>query len=144
MPSTIALKDAANTVLFPLVGIFIGLAFAWVGNAQSLIQPDQIRKIIRVNKLQLSDFSYRYQMAILVLFACLVVWGLAGLNIFDPKIMRAAIYAWVTFGIFVLTSVAFRECWHVVLSARTLLVAQDFIREGEKRDDEEKGVPIKQ
>src|SRR5690242_12776613 len=43
VPAT--LKEAASTVLLPLVGILIGLSFAWAGNAQALLQTEEIERL---------------------------------------------------------------------------------------------------
>src|SRR5205085_1505555 len=39
------LKTAASTVLLPLVGVLVGLSFAWAGNAQSLLQSEEIETL---------------------------------------------------------------------------------------------------
>ena len=38
----IGINEAARSILLPLAGIFIGLTFAWGGNAVSLMQSDEI------------------------------------------------------------------------------------------------------
>ena len=39
------LATAANTVLLPLVGILIGLCFAWAGNELALLQTSQLSEM---------------------------------------------------------------------------------------------------
>lgn len=129
----VPLKDAANTVLFPLAGIFIGLSFAWVGNATALLQSAEIRSMVKHTDGGLLDYAYHYQVAILVLFTSLVLWGLAGLGI-GAKWPNECHYAgkWL---VYTMTSVALRECWQVVLSAQLLLICQDTIRDAKERHD---------
>ena len=38
----VRINEAAKSILLPLAGIFIGLTFAWGGNAVSLMQSEEI------------------------------------------------------------------------------------------------------
>lgn len=81
----VCLEQAANAVLLPLAGIFIGLSFAWAGNAQALMQSDEIRLLSDHHEGGFVDYVYVYQTAILAILVTLVFWGLAGLQIFDAR-----------------------------------------------------------
>lgn len=131
----ISLKTAANAVLFPLVGIFIGLSFAWVGNATALLQSDEIRKMVKESAGGLSDYAYHYQLSILVLFLSLALWGAAGLEIGSALARPFHWFGkWLTY---TMTSIAIRECWQVVLTAQLLLICQDYIRDSNDNADPE-------
>ena len=125
------LKEAANTVLLPLVGILIGLSFAWAGNAQALLQSEEIAELSEQREGGFSEYVYSYQTAILAILTTLVIWGVAGLGIFDsrwptPDISIA--YYIVKVFCFTLISMTLRECWQVVLVVQWLLLAQKEIR----------------
>jgi hypothetical protein len=130
-----SLKDAANTVLLPIAGLFIGLCFAWGGNAQALLQTSEIEELASHHKGGLEEYAFVYQTAILTVMIALVTWGIAGLDVFDrvwPRpnsvpydILKGALFAW--------SSLTLRECWHVVLGAQLLLLTRRDVR-GIKRN----------
>ena len=127
----ITLKDSANTVLLPLAGIFIGLSFAWGGNAQALLQTEEINKLADYHPGGFEEYIYTYQTAILVILVTLVIWGLAGLGLYDktwPTSARPKTYFCVTSVLFLFASMTLRECWHVVLGAQLMLIARRKIR----------------
>lgn len=126
-----SLSQAANTVLLPLVAIFIGLSFAWGGNAQALLQTEEIDKITDYHPGGFEEYVYTYQTAILVILITVSVWGLAGLDLFDkiwPTCSRPTFYFGIVFLLFFLTSLTLRECWHVVLGAQWMLLARRNIK----------------
>lgn len=125
------LPTAANTVLLPLAGIFVGLAFAWAGNAMALMQSREIERLADEYKGGFADYVYIYQTAILVILVTMVLWGLAGMKAFelpqDERITPYATYC-VKAAFFGLSSMALRECWHVVLGSQWMLLAQHTIK----------------
>ncbi len=129
------LETSANTVLLPLVGILIGLTFAWAGNAQALLQNKEITALSEHRDGGFSEYVFAYQTAILAILTTLVVWGLAGLGIFDvrwPTQVSSISYLVVKTVCFTLISLTLRECWQVVLVVQWLLIAQ---REIQKRNE---------
>jgi hypothetical protein len=119
------LKTSASTVLLPLVGVLVGLSFAWAGNAQSLMQTPEIEELSEYHRGGLSEFAFTYQAAILAILTCVTLWGLAGLGLFDrPCLWQCG--GWWYFGAAVVLygflSLTIRECWHVVLGAQALLL----------------------
>lgn len=78
----IDLRSAANTVLLPLFGVFVGISFAWAGNAHALLQTDAIDEIAERSPGGFTQYVFLFQTAILVLLITLVAWGLAGLAVF--------------------------------------------------------------
>lgn len=127
-------KDAATSLLLPLAGIFIGLSFAWGGNAQALLQTEEIEHFADYHPGGFSEYLYTFQLAILVILVTLCLWGLAGLGIFDrlwPTSGRPAAYLAVEAGLFALASLTVRSCWHVVLGAQYLLAVRHKMRQTE-------------
>lgn len=133
------LETAANTVLLPLVGILIGLCFAWAGNAQALLQAAEIEEMTRFHEGGFVEYVFTYQAAILAILVALVAWALAGFDIFDkawPTEARQPWYFVVKGILFTLSSLTLRECWHVVLGAQWMLLMQHKIKQSKK--DEKK------
>jgi hypothetical protein len=129
------LQSAANTVLLPLVGILIGLCFAWAGNAQALLQAEEIEEMTEYHKGGFAEYVFTYQAAILAILVTLVVWALAGFQVFDqtwPTEVRVSWYFTVKSLLFALSSLTLRECWHVVLGAQWMLLVQHRIRRSKK------------
>lgn len=125
------MTSMANTVLLPLAGIFVGLSFAWAGNAQSIMQSEEINKLAEYRKGGFIEYVYSFQTAILTIMLALVLWGLAGLNIFDsrwPTSNQSGLYFIVKAILFAISSLTLRECWHVVIGAQWLLIAQREIK----------------
>ncbi|NIW12447.1 MAG: hypothetical protein GWN31_00620, partial [Candidatus Thorarchaeota archaeon] len=79
----ISLEVSANGLLLPLAGIFIGLSFAWGGNAQALIQTSEILQLASKRKGGFLEYLFAYQLAILLILISLTCWAVAGLGVFD-------------------------------------------------------------
>ena len=115
------LQTCASTVLLPLAGILIGLSFAWIGNAQDLLQSDEIIKLSKYREGGFVEYVFAYQTAILTILTTIVIWGLAGLNIFDevwPTTKSKWLYFIFKNVLFALSSLSLRECWHVVMGVQ--------------------------
>lgn len=125
------LATSAATVLLPLAGVLIGLSFAWAGNAQALLQTEEIEELASYRQGGFSEYVFTYQLAILTILITLVAWGLAGLRVFDDSWPRAAHhleYTAVKWTVFTLSSFSLRECWHVVLGAQWMLLIRRELR----------------
>jgi len=125
------LQGAANAVLLPLVGILIGLTFAWAGNAQALMQSAEIQELSEHHEGGFEEYVYTFQLAILVVLTTIVVWGLAGLSLLDkvwPTQDRPTLYFLIKLIHYALASMTLRECWHVVLAAQLMLLIQRKIK----------------
>lgn len=125
------LMACANTILLPFVGILIGLTFAWAGNAQALLQTSEIERLAEYHKGGFVEYVYVYQTAILTILVTLILWGLAGLQIFDrqwPTINHPILYFSIKTFLFMFSSLTLRECWHVVLGAQWMLLVQKEIK----------------
>jgi hypothetical protein len=133
------LRAAANAVLLPLAGIFIGLSFAWAGNAQALLQTREIETLADYHPGGFEEYVYIFQTAILVILLTLAAWGLAGLGVFDqpsPVSWGYRLYPVVSILLFSLASLTLRECWQVVLMSQLLLLVAKKVKNA--RDKERK------
>jgi len=125
------LKEAATSLLLPVAGIFIGLSFAWGGNAQALLQSSEVEALSGFKAGGYEDYVYAFQAAILVILVTLGLWGLAGLGVFDfvwPADSGGWPYTVVASVLYFFVSLTLRECWHVVLGAQSLLLIRFRIR----------------
>lgn len=126
----ITLESSANTILFPLAGIFVALTFAWAGHTM-LMQSREIEELTRYHPGGFAEYVFVYQTAILVILVTLVLWGLAGLKIFDlvwPTSNNKILYFTVKGILFALSSMTLRECWHMFMGAQWMLLVQREIR----------------
>ena len=121
---TINVRDAANTVLLPLAGIFVGLSFAWSGNAQALLQSHEIELLSEFSTGGLEEYVYTFQTAILTILATLVMWGAGGLGIYDRIPLALIPGVAIETALYTMASITLRECWHVVWAAQALLLAR--------------------
>lgn len=122
--------DAARSVLLPLAGVFVGMSFAWVGNAQAILQSAEIERLAEEHPGRLEQYVYTYQSAILAILVTLAAWGLAALGAVELPCLwdcPPATYPAAKAALYALASLTLRECWHVVMGAQMLLLSQRFI-----------------
>lgn len=126
------LQVSANSVLLPLTAILVGLSFAWGGNAQALLQTEEVEGVVSHHPQGLENYTYTFQAAILTILLTVSCWGIAGLGVFDARwptphhttalhITKIVLYA--------LISLTLRECWQVVVGAHQLLLLRHKIKE---------------
>jgi hypothetical protein len=104
----------------------------WIGNAQTIIQSEEIEQLALKHPNGIAEYVYGFQAAILVILATLVLWGLAGLEVFDQPCMwncPAWFYKATAALLFSLASLTLRECWHVVMTAHGLLLAHRSVKQ---------------
>ncbi len=131
----VTLQEAATSLLLPVAGILIGLSFAWGGNAQALLQTEEIEEISSFKKGGFEDYVYTFQSAIFLVLVTLCFWAIAGLGVFDsiwPTCSNNFWYRLLVGFIFFLSSMTLRECWHVVLGAQQLLLLRFHMRKNRK------------
>ena len=131
------LQSCANSVLIPLAGVLIGLSFAWAGNANALLQTEEIEKLSEYHKGGFVEYVFIYQTAILMILVTIVLWGLAGLGVYDktwPTTYNQKTYFTVKTLLFTLCSFAIRECWQVVSGAHWMLRIRKEIKDHLNRD----------
>ena len=128
----IGLTLIANAVLLPLASIFVGLSFAWAGNAQSLMQSEEIEKLSTFKTGGLKEYVFIYQSAILMIMTTLILWALVGIHTFDslatmPNIFYVKFIAKML--LITLSSITIRECWQVIMGTQWLLLVRKQIRD---------------
>lgn len=117
------LKTAANSVLLPLVGILIGLSFAWAGNVQSLMQSKELDKLSEYHEGGFVEYIFIYQEAILIILLTIIVWAFAGLNVYDSIFNNIRVFYFIMeIILYCLTSLTIRVCWHVILGTNLMLI----------------------
>ena len=127
----IPLQSTANTLLFPLAGVLVGLSFSWGGNAVALLQTSEVEVLAENSEGGLQEYVYTFQSAVLCFLVTIVLWGLAGLGIFDlvwPVRNNCHLYYLVSVVLFFFSSLAVREGWHVVLGSQQLLLVRNKLR----------------
>lgn len=132
----------ANAVLLPLAGILVGLSFSWAGNAQALLEAEEIQELAGYRGGGFREYVFTFQTAILAILTTLCVWALAGMDVFDkvwPTPRSATSYFIVKVALFCLASLTVRECWHVVLGAQWMLLARKQIRDHRRGADTREG-----
>lgn len=132
----ITLKEAATALLLPVAGIFIGLSFAWGGNAQALLQTSEIEDVSNFRDGGYEEYVFAFQAAILLILVTLGMWAIAGLAIFDdvwPTKENPKLYGVFASLLFFMSSMTLRECWHVVLGAQSLLIMRFKIKQSKKK-----------
>lgn len=130
---SVGIKEASATVLLPLASIFIGLSFAWAGNAQALLQESEIEKLTENHPDGIESYLYTFQLAILVILITLVAWGMAGLGLFEAYVFKINCLQYlVKFCLYFLASITLRECWHVVLGSQIMILSRYKIRKIDK------------
>jgi len=125
------LSEVASAVLFPLAGVFVGLAFAWAVNSQALMASSEIEMMAAHHEGGFVEYVYTYQAAILTLLVTLLAWGVAGLKVFDclgPDQCHDVLYFLAKLALFTLCSLSVRECWQVVDGTSRLLLSRREIR----------------
>lgn len=125
----VPIHEAAQTFLLPLAGIFIGLSFAWVGNAQALLQESEIERIAQHHPDGIQTYIYTFQLAILIILITLVAWGLAGLKVFNFDVCDSSTFSFVVGSfLYFLASLTLRECWHIVIGSQLLILSRHNVR----------------
>ena len=141
-----SLQDVARNFLLPLSSILIGLTFAWGGNAQVILQTEEIETFSSYHPGGLQEYVYTYQSAILMIITTIVFWGIAALGIFDnllkwhytwyiitvtpaPLSKIPLWYSIVKIWCYLLSSLALRECWQIIFAAHLMLLIRKRVRD---------------
>jgi hypothetical protein len=123
--------DIAKNALLPAVSLFVGISFAWTGAAQAVLQTREIHVVGDHHKGGYPHLVYTFQTAILVILCAVVGWGVAAAGAVDSfgptaKSVSGAL-------LFMLMSLAIRECWSVVKAANGLLLIRKRIVDAAER-----------
>ena len=133
----VSIHEAARTILLPLAGVFIGLSFAWAGNAQALLKESEIEKVAEHHPDGIQTYVYTFQLAILIILITLVAWGLAGLKVFDAEILsNSVVQTSIEALLYFLASITLRECWHVVMASQLMILSRHNVQNTNKAGKE--------
>jgi len=130
-----SIESAATAGILPLAAIFIGMAFAWTGNALALIQGSAFKQAARNHKGGVREYAFTFQLATLALLSTVVLWGLGALGVFDSRNFLPMLYPATKWILFFVTCVSLRECWQVMLAAQQMLIGSDYLERIEKLPD---------
>lgn len=125
-----SIEACAAKVSLPMVGVLVGLTFAWAGNALGLLSSEAMSSLAQRHRGGISEYAFIYQLAVLVITSTLVIWGLGAVGVFDrtwPTPERRTLYFLTRVALFALTSLTTREAWSAVLGAQLMIVAKDGI-----------------
>ena len=125
----IPVSEAAQTILLPMAGIFVGLSCAWIGIAIALLREPEIELLSEHHPDGVETYVYTFQLAVLVILMSLVCWGLAGLEIFDFEAENNVELSFaLETTLYFLASLTLRECWQIVVAGQILVLIQRTIR----------------
>ncbi len=124
----------AQRALFPAASILAGMAFAWTARASTILNNREFRERIISEQNPLSDYVYGFQMAILILFCCVVyiaIMASGGLKfeIWNREFSRLLSSFWM----YVLISMTIRECWGIVNFTNLLTLLDDKATSAERK-----------
>lgn len=122
----------ASKALFPASSILIGMSLAWTTRASTLLQSADLRDALFRNDRRAEDYVYGFQLAILVImlmvtYVAIMAGGGLSVNVFGQETDSLLSGFWL----YLLLSLAMRECWGVV-NFTNLLSLLDY-RRSEKR-----------
>jgi hypothetical protein len=135
---TVNLSTAAQVVLIPLSGVFVGLTFAWVANVQGHLQSPEIEELALFKKGGYADYVYTFQLGMLVVLTAIVVWGIAGIGLAD--LLCHALFgsiqtcAWLP-AVLLYASVSFAisTCWQLITATMLMIVTRHRIMDLKRR-----------
>lgn len=132
LPRTLA--ESASALLFPMASVLVGLAFAWGGNAQALLQTPEVEDLASHHESgMLEEYAYTYQSAVLCILITLIAWAGAGLGFYELLLDgKRCAYLAISFILFFLASLTIRECWQVVLGSQKLLIIRHRIKSAKR------------
>lgn len=118
----------ATKALFPAASILIGMSLAWTTRASTILQSKDLRDALFRNDRNAGDYIYGFQLAILVIivmvvFVAIMAGGGTRLSIFGNRIDEFLSGFWL----YLLLSLALRECWGVV-NFTNMLSLLEYIR----------------
>ena len=99
-----------------------------------MLQTPEIEELSDYFDGGMDSLAFSYQLAVLVLFVVLVLWGLASVGVFDETwpvggtLWGDRFYFAVSIVLYGSWSMAIRSCWHVVGNAQRLLVSRHRMR----------------
>lgn len=141
------IQKVSQTILLPMMGVLIGLTFAWAGNAQGFIQSREIIALSKNKPGGYIDYIFTYQLSILIVLVCSGLWGLAAIDFREivvgdqtihlkylPETAKLIIKAILYF----ILSVAIHESWSVIKGVHYFLIVKNKVYEVKEQQKENK------
>lgn len=115
----------SSKALFPAAAILISMSVAWTARAATIFQDKSFRDDLFSDQRPSEDYVYGYQLSLLIIIVMVVyvaVMAGGGVNIiiFSSKMDQAI----SGFFMYLLLSMALRECWGVVNFSNLLSLLQ--------------------
>lgn len=115
-----SLKEAAVAVLFPLTGVLVGVCASWAGPAQEVLTSKEMLPFLKEHQGGICEYFLILQTVVFVMLLSIVMWGLAGIGLFEglnsPKLDGAKfIYYIISSFLYAILSLSIRTCWEAVL-----------------------------
>lgn len=132
------IKDVSRVILLPLMGILIGLTFAWAGNAQGFIQTKEIIEVSKNKPGGYIDYIFIYQFSIFSVLLCTGVWAIAAFDIkqidcFDrpvhPRFLTYLQKTGIKSILYFTLSFTIREAWSTIQGVHYFLIVKNKIYE---------------
>lgn len=123
---------SAISLSVPFMGVLIAITVAWCGNIISLLNTKEITNFSKYYHGGIRGYAFTIQSAILILFLTIISWALYGFKLFS--------YAFIPF---LFSSIAIRDCWHVILFTQllTIIRAEIILENDEKQQKENSTIP---
>lgn len=125
--SSIEIHKIASAVTVPLIAIFIGVLYTFGATFQNLLQDNSVSRIMRMHTNRIYEYSYNYQLSLLIFFSTLAYWS--ALCIDTPMSKLTAFYA-LEFGTFLL-SLTIYSVWSFISIVQELLIKKHELIEKE-------------
>jgi hypothetical protein len=119
------LNKVASAVIIPLVAILIGILYTFGQTFQSLIQDKSIISLTKNHKNGLYEYSYNYQLSLLIFITTLSYWSI--LSIIDINNKLSSFYMLI-YGTTSL-SITLYTVWSFIAVVQELLIRKNEIAE---------------
>lgn len=124
-------SELGGDLMLPFAVVLVGLCFASVGYACSLLQNPDVESIVDRDNEGIENYVFGYQFAILSTLTVAVSWGLAALGIFDC--LTGVLNFAARFVLFFMASFSVNQCWGTALFALEMIRSRYVVRLAKKR-----------
>lgn len=141
------IKEVSKAILLPLMGVLIGLTFAWAGNAQGYIQSKEIIEISKHKKGGYIDYIFTYQLSILIVLLCTGLWLLPAIDIRELHLFTRPVHLkylpvagkiCIKAFLYSMISISFHESWSVIKGVHYFLIGRNMLFEAYERKEKSK------
>lgn len=130
--------EIAKTIALPGAAILVGLSFAWAGRSANLLQERGFSAFLIENGPPAEGYVYSFQLAILSVIAFVLISLVLMLGGLDISLGSGPRDQFANKSLlFIVGSVALRECWGVILFVNKLTIQYYYYREIEDARDQD-------